>query len=79
MNRTRAVSAAGLVVAAGAGALLMYLLDPQQGRRRRALVRDQAVRLAHRGSELADAAADDDSDAQVNRDALASAPAPAWP
>jgi hypothetical protein len=28
------------------GAALMYLLDPAQGRRRRALVRDQARRLA---------------------------------
>lgn len=32
----------------GAGALLMYLMDPQRGRRRRALVRDQLVHVARR-------------------------------
>jgi hypothetical protein len=31
-----------LLAAAGAGAALAYLLDPQQGRQRRALVRDKA-------------------------------------
>ncbi len=33
----------GLLVGAG----LMYLFDPRQGRRRRALVRDRAVRAGH--------------------------------
>jgi hypothetical protein len=35
----------------GLGAGLMYLFDPQQGRRRRALVRDKAVRAAHQAEE----------------------------
>ncbi|HET9982335.1 MAG TPA: BON domain-containing protein [Longimicrobiales bacterium] len=48
MARTKFL--AGLAVGAG----LMYLLDPQQGRRRRALVRDQMVHARH---ELTDTAA----------------------
>ena len=36
-------SIAGIVVAAAAGALATHFLDPQQGRRRRALVRDKVV------------------------------------
>jgi hypothetical protein len=40
--------------AAAAGAGLMYLLDPQGGRRRRALVRDQLVRAAHRTGDAVD-------------------------
>jgi len=35
------------LLSAGAGAGLMYLIDPDRGRRRRALLRDKAVRLAH--------------------------------
>lgn len=31
----------------GAGALLMYLFDPNGGRRRRALIRDKAVGISH--------------------------------
>ena len=45
-----------LLVAASAfalGAALMYIFDPQQGRRRRALVRDQFV---HAGHQIGDAA-----------------------
>ncbi len=40
MSRTR-----NLVLGIGLGAGLMYLLDPQQGRRRRALLRDKMVKM----------------------------------
>jgi uncharacterized membrane protein len=46
---------ASVIAAAGLGALLMYLLDPQQGRRRVALARDQGMRLTRVGRETADA------------------------
>lgn len=42
-NKTGAMLAGGAAV----GAALMYFLDPQQGRRRRALVRDQLVHARH--------------------------------
>jgi osmotically-inducible protein OsmY len=45
------------VAAAGAG--LMYLLDPDGGRRRRAHVRDQLVRAAHRTGDAMDATSRD--------------------
>ncbi len=48
---SRAVS---MLAGAGIGAGLMYLLDPQMGRRRRALARDRAVSLAHRAQDAAD-------------------------
>src|SRR5947209_14245955 len=38
----------------GLGAGLMYVFDPQMGRRRRALARDKAVRLAHEARDAAD-------------------------
>jgi hypothetical protein len=44
-------------VAAGAG--LMYLLDPDGGRRRRARVRDRLVRAAHRTGDAVDATSRD--------------------
>src|SRR2546423_5664317 len=44
-----------LFIAAVAGALGTYFLDPQQGRRRSALVRDRAVHAAQAGSDLASA------------------------
>jgi osmotically-inducible protein OsmY len=37
----------GLVSGIGIGATLMYLLDPDRGKRRRALVRDRAVHALH--------------------------------
>jgi uncharacterized membrane protein len=43
------------IAGALAGAGLMYLLDPDRGARRRALVRDQAVRARHRFAEGAEA------------------------
>jgi hypothetical protein len=38
----------GVIAAVATGAALMYLLDPDRGGRRRALVRDQAMRMARR-------------------------------
>ena len=38
----------------GAGALLMFYLDPARGRRRRALVRDKFVRAGHVAAETID-------------------------
>ncbi|MBA3438628.1 MAG: hypothetical protein H0T92_02000 [Pyrinomonadaceae bacterium] len=35
----------------GLGAMLMYMLDPDKGRRRRALVRDQITSASHRASK----------------------------
>src|SRR5437763_15093221 len=42
-----------LLAGAGLGAGLMYILDPDLGRRRRALVRDKAVRLANKAQDAA--------------------------
>lgn len=53
-DRTRRGHLGDVVIAAGLGALAMYLLDPQQGRRRKALARDQAVHAARKTGELAD-------------------------
>jgi hypothetical protein len=47
----------GLAIGLCLGAGLMYYLDPKQGRRRRALVRDRAVYLAHETEDLATAKA----------------------
>src|SRR5437899_1989983 len=46
----RAIS---LLAGAGIGAGLMYILDPQLGRRRRALARDKMIRLAHEAEDAA--------------------------
>ena len=48
-----------LLVGAGAGAGLMYLLDPDQGNRRRARVRDQLVRARHVTEDAVDATSRD--------------------
>ena len=47
------------IVALGLGALAMYLLDPQQGRRRRALLRDQVTHAKRVVRERASGAARD--------------------
>jgi hypothetical protein len=47
-------SAVKLLAGAGMGAGLMYILDPQMGRRRRALARDKMTRLAHEAQEMGD-------------------------
>jgi uncharacterized membrane protein len=44
-SRSNSNSSGAWLLAAGIGAGLMYLFDPQNGRRRRALVRDQTVHL----------------------------------
>ena len=45
---------ASLLKAAGLGAAAMYLFDPQQGRRRRALLRDQYVHLMNSAQHTVD-------------------------
>lgn len=55
MSKTHQPHATNLVVAAGVGALLMYLLDPAQGRRRVALARDKVTRIGRKTSEMTDA------------------------
>ena len=40
-------SSGALLLGAGLGALVMFLLDPDRGARRRALVRDKLVRLGN--------------------------------
>lgn len=52
---SRWTMAAGIVAGAG----LMFLLDPQAGGRRRALLRDQLVRASHKGADAADATSRD--------------------
>jgi len=42
-----------LLAAAGAGAALAYLLDPKQGRQRRAMVRDKIKMVQKRAPKIA--------------------------
>jgi len=47
-----AIRTAGMLIGGlGLGAALMYVLDPERGKRRRALVRDRAVRAVNRASD----------------------------
>jgi BON domain-containing protein len=55
----RSMNITSLLVGAGAGAGLMYLLDPAQGNRRRALMRDQLVRARHLTEDAMDATSRD--------------------
>src|SRR5947199_2660230 len=48
-----------VLTAAGTGAALAYFLDPVQGRRRRAGMRDKAVWLSHQAGKFVDKAACD--------------------
>ena len=48
-----------LLSGVGAGAALMYMLDPERGARRRALVRDKAVSLANKTPDALNATARD--------------------
>jgi len=48
-----------LLLALALGATSAYLFDPQQGRRRRALLRDKVTRTMNDGREFADAARED--------------------
>jgi BON domain-containing protein len=48
-----------LLAGAAIGAGIMYLLDPDGGRRRRALVRDQIVSAAHKTTDAVDATSRD--------------------
>lgn len=45
-----------ILISAAVGAGLMYVIDPKAGRRRRALMRDQAVHMAHEAEEAVDTA-----------------------
>lgn len=46
--------ALGLFGGLGLGALLMYIFDPQLGRRRRAIARDKMIRLGHKTADAID-------------------------
>ena len=54
-TRTGGSRFAALLGGIGLGAAVMYVLDPQGGRRRRALARDKAVSLAHNTSQVVSA------------------------
>ncbi len=57
--RKELLLAAGIGLGTGLGAGLMYLLDPEAGRRRRARLRDQATAAARRAQEALAAAGHD--------------------
>jgi osmotically-inducible protein OsmY len=53
------MSIIAILVGALAGAGFMYLLDPQAGRRRRALVRDQLVKFSNRTEDAMEGASEE--------------------
>ena len=57
--RVRPTTIVTSALALGAGAGLMYLLDPQGGRRRRALLKDKARHSAHEAGDKVSAVATD--------------------
>jgi hypothetical protein len=48
---TRGNTGLAVLLGAGVGVALMYLLDPQQGRRRRALLRDKLIKASNDASD----------------------------
>jgi hypothetical protein len=52
-NLTAALTGAGL------GVLGLYIFDPEVGRRRRAMIRDQAIRLQRKAKDAASVTAED--------------------
>lgn len=57
MNKNTAIL--GTLAGLGAGAAVMYFMDPDRGRRRRALVRDKAVSAGNAFSETVNARSKD--------------------
>ena len=51
MGRNNRDKELALLIGAGLGAALMFILDPARGGRRRALVRDKSLKALRRGSE----------------------------
>jgi hypothetical protein len=65
MTTGTAATALGIAAGAGIGAALMFLLDPEQGRRRRERLAEAAARAAHRTGELAHSAWDTTSEKAI--------------
>jgi hypothetical protein len=65
MTTGTAASTLGVIAGAGIGAALMFLLDPDQGRRRRERLAEAATAAAHRTGELAHGAWDSASDSAI--------------
>ena len=62
-SKSSAATALGVAAGAGIGAALMFLLDPEQGRRRRERLAEAAALAAHRAGEVAHTAWDTTTDA----------------